>query len=290
MTRLLLALWLACLAPLAWAAGLATATPSSFVFRDPGFFVGKPLTVHYYKPRNAGANARVLIAIHGAERNGAATRDNWKAFADSHGVIVLAPEFDLRRYPNRLFQMGGLADRDNSHWTGTIIEHLFDRVRGDEGLSTPSYWLFGHSGGGQFVHRMVLTMPQARYSMAIAANPGAYTLPVYTTEQPGFAWPWELDARYVDEAQLEAALARRFVLLLGGDDTRTDDSIMPREPQAIAQGRNRLERGRHFFALARTQAATLNAGFGWELQTVPGVGHNARAMGRAAAQKFLNGG
>lgn len=280
-----LCLWL--LASLAGAAGLSGGEPGSFVFTDPGYFVDKPLTVYYYKPRNARSDAPVLIAIHGAERKGGPARDNWKTFADRHGVIVLAPEFDLKHYPNRLFQMGGLADHDSSHWTFTLIEHLFDKVRGDEGLSTGNYWLFGHSAGGQFVHRMVLSMPQARYSVAVAANPGAYTLPVYNTRLPGFSWPWELDPRYVDEAQLRVSLGRRLVLMLGENDTKTDDPVMPRSPQALAQGSNRLERGRRFYEMARQQAGALDAEFGWQLATVPGVGHNARGMSGAAQAKFL---
>jgi hypothetical protein len=290
MKRWLLLCCLVLLAPFAGAASLLAGESGSFVFNDPGYFARKPLTVYYYKPRSARSDARVLIAIHGAERKGATARDNWKAFAEQHAVIVLAPEFDQKRYPNRLFQMGGLADRDSSHWTFTLIEHLFDKLRGDEGLSATRYWLFGHSGGGQFVHRMVLAMPQARYSLAIAANPGAYTLPVYNTALPGFAWPWELDPRYLEEAQLRTSLGRRFVLLLGEDDTRSDDSVLPRQPQALAQGPNRLARGRHFFGLAREQAAGMNADFGWELATVPHVGHNARGMSRAAAGYFLSGG
>lgn len=289
MKNLIIALCMFLLAPLASAVSLATGMPGSFVFTDTGYFVNKPLTVHYYKPASARSDARVLIAIHGTERKGANARDNWKAFADRNGVIVLAPEFDLKRYPNRLFQMGGLSDRDSSHWTFTLIEHLFDKVRGDEGLTASSYWLFGHSAGGQFVHRMALTMPQARYSVAIAANPGAYTLPVYTTSLPGFSWPWELDPRYVDEAQLRVSLGRKVILMLGEDDIKTDDPVMPRSPEALAQGANRLERGRRFFDMAREQATALDAEFGWQLATVPGVGHNSRGMSRAAAGKLLPG-
>ena len=112
---------------------------------------------------------------------------------------------------------------------------------------------------------------------------------MYHTSLLRYAWPWELDPRYVDEAQLKVALGRKLVVMLGEEDTKTDDPVMPRSPEALAQGSNRMERGRRFFDMARTQAAAMDTDFGWQLAIVPGVGHSSRGMSRAAAATLLPG-
>lgn len=255
----------------------------SFVFHGVGAVAGKPLTVHYYKPRQAGAHAKVLVAIHGVERNGKGARDNWVQFAQANQVIVLAPEFDAQRFPSRLFQFGGMQGRDRSQWTFAAIEELFAKVRADEGLDTTSYMLFGHSAGAQFVHRFVLMMDQAHFSVAVAANAGSYTLPAYADSGAEFSYPWSLDEQHLSTVQLGAALGRKLIIMLGERDVATDARNLPHSREALAQGLYRLARGQNFYAMAQAQAARMGAKLQWQLITVPGVGHNARGMSQAAA-------
>src|SRR5271155_4121645 len=46
-------------------------------------------------------------------------------------------------------------------------------------FTSKTYYLYGHSAGGQFAHRLVLFMPNARYQRVVAANPGYYTMPQF---------------------------------------------------------------------------------------------------------------
>jgi hypothetical protein len=78
------------------------------------------------------------------------------------------------------------------------------------------------------------------------------------------------------EAALRAYLALPITALLGRDDTGTEN--LSSEPEAVAQGINRLERGRNTFAKAKAVAATLGCRFGWSLSEVPGVGHDSARM------------
>ena len=271
----------------AWAALLTAGQPQSFVFTDSGHFAEKPIAVFYYKSKNAGKDAKVLFSIHGADRSGKRARDNWIDFAEKHGAIVLAPEFDSARFPNALFQFGGMRDEDRARWTFGIIERLFERIRTQEQLTTPSYVLFGHSAGAQFVHRFVLLMADAKYSVAVAANAGSYTLPVYPSSMPELKFPWLLDQRLVDGAALKHVLGRRLVVLLGEDDIRTDSVRLPKSREAVAQGANRLQRGRNFYASAKSQAEKSGVPLAWQLVTVPGVGHNSRDMSKAAEKVLM---
>jgi pimeloyl-ACP methyl ester carboxylesterase len=255
----------------------------SFVFTPPGHFSDKPITVHYYKPANATAQSEVLIAIHGAERSASRARDNWIKAARRSSFIVLAPEFDAERFSERLFQLGGMERTDHADWTFQLIEDLFDKVRSEEGLSTGTYKLFGHSAGGQFVHRFVLMMPRPRLSAAVAANSGSYTWAAYPRSTHDIKFPFALDKRVTDQDQLKAAFGQNLVILLGEDDIHTVAANFPRSKVAMAEGATRLERGKNFCAGAQTQAQALALPLNWKCITVPNVGHDSARMSKAAA-------
>lgn len=274
------------------AAGMACATagplvpgePGTYVFTSQGPLRAKPVTVHYYRAKSAQADARVLFAMHGVQRNAKRARDYWIDVAERHGLVILAPEFDQARFPRRLYQLGGMEQADRAKWTFGLIEEMFDKVRAEEGLAAPSYLMFGHSAGAQFAHRFALMMDGARASMIVTANAGSYTLPVYTGPANPAPFPWALDEERVAPEALRAALGRNVLVLLGEEDTRTDDADLVKTPEAMAQGAHRLERGRYFFAAAAEQARRMDVACGWRLATVPGVGHDARRMSRAAAE------
>jgi hypothetical protein len=119
-------------------------------------------------------------------------------------------------------------------------------VRYAERLTASTYDIIGHSAGGQFVHRLVLFVPGARFRRAVASSPGRYAFPSLTTD-----FPYGLRGTPIDYADLVHALSRDFVLLLGDRDT--EDRV--REPEAMHQGRNRFARGLRFFAVATDVAA-----------------------------------
>jgi poly(3-hydroxybutyrate) depolymerase len=259
---------------------LAAGEPRSFIFTSPGHYSDKPITVYYYKPKNASADSKLLFAIHGVERMGSRARDNWIDAAEKYGFIVVAPEFDSEHFPNKLFQMGGMENKDPAAWSFQIIENLFEKIRNEESLTTPAYMLFGHSAGAQYVHRFVLMMEKPRLSTAVAANAGAYTIPAYSNSR----YPWALDERLTAQPRLKEVFARRLVILLGESDTKTSGGNLPSSQEAIAQGQNRLERGKNFYSKAQSQAQELKATLNWQLTTVPGVGHDSARMSKAAAR------
>jgi hypothetical protein len=271
----------------AFAGLLVSGERGDFVFNGDAQFADKPVVVYYYKPKTVTADTRVVFAIHGVDRSGKRARDNWLPFSEKYGLIVLAPEFDDMHYPPHLFQLGGM-EKDKASWTFPIIEKIFDKVRNEENLSTNSYILFGHSAGGQFAHRFVMMMDNPRVSVAIAANAGNYTMPVYPTSIFDHRFPWALDESVLDTAHLKAAFGRKLIVLLGENDIQTEASntIMARE--SLAQGRTRLERGKSFYAKAKDQAEKMHTPFEWKLVTVPGVGHNSKEMSKAAAKMLFD--
>lgn len=78
------------------------------------------------------------------------------------------------------------------------------------------------------------------------------------------------------EKAIRAYLARPIVVLLGARDTGEGALAMNRE--AVAQGENRLMRGRNSFALAESVAREHQWPFGWKKLEVPNVGHDFSDM------------
>lgn len=247
----------------------------------------RPITVWTYAPKKLRASSPIVFVMHGMRRNGREYRDQWIEHADKGGFLLIVPEFAEQAYSSDVYQLGNMFDEkgrpiDPAKWTYTAIEHLFDYVKGITGNTSSRYSIYGHSAGGQFVQRLVLFVPTARYQRAIAANPGYYTLPNVEV-----AFPYGLQTTTADVATLKESFSRPFLLLLGDQDTNRDDPNLRKTAEADEQGMNRFERGKNYFQLAKQRAAELQAVFDWKQQTVRGAGHSDKQMSKAAAAALV---
>ena len=114
-------------------------------------------------------------------------------------AIVLAPQFAEKYFPGDAYMFGNIIDTagnllPKSAWALTAIERLFDMVRSEMGLHRTEYDIVGFSGGAQFVHRLALFVPEARFRRAVAASAGRYVFPPWrrsvrtgSTEVPSIA-------------------------------------------------------------------------------------------------------
>lgn len=258
-----------------------------FMFTD---WPGPPVRVFTYKPEGFSPTTPVVFILHGTRRNADVYRDQWAPLAEDNGFLVVAPEFIRTDFPQSFgYNLGNVYTRDGAllpreRWAFTLIEGMFDRVKALTGSIRPTYSLYGHSAGSQFVHRFLYYMPQARVQRAVAANAGWYTLPSYDED-----FPYGLKGTGLPPEYLGATLSRPLVVLLGEDDDNPNSANLRRTPEAMRQGRHRLARGKRFFELARQQAERLAVPFNWHLDTVPDVGHNNARMAPAAVAYLLDG-
>jgi len=257
----------------------------SFVFIDAQGDPKKTMTVYTYLPRGVKASeAPIVIVMHGHGKNARGYRDAWIKPADAYRFMVIAPNFDAKQWSDRDYAYPEVLARDGkardpSRWSFSVVEHLFDAVKAATGNPAPHYFLYGHSEGGQFVHRLVLLLPDARYARAVAANPGWYTMPRFDVK-----YPYGLGATPVSEASLKTSLGRDVVVLLGDRDTDPHHPDLRTSAAAEAQGANRFERGHNFLKEAEKRAAELKCAFGWRLEVVRGALHsNSMMAGPAAA-------
>ena len=257
-------------------------TLGSFEFRDHRGDTSRPIKVWYYRPANAPAK-RVVFLLHGSSRTGQQAQQLGAAYARKHNVILVAPEFSQQHYPDLSYDFGSVMDenqrlRPDSLWALNIIEHLFDAVVAQAKVEDrQSYDLVGHSAGGQFINRMVLLMPAARYRRAVISSPGRYLM-----ADNAVSYPYGLGGTRVDSASLARSFARDVVVILGDRDVA--DQARQWEPETMLQGKNRFARGLRFVAASVEQAFRLATPLSWRLHIVHGVDHDPPTMVRAALE------
>lgn len=252
---------------------------SSFVFNDAKGRADVAMPVYTYRPAKCANACTMVFAIHGVSRTAANYRDYWQAAADRYGLVVVAPLFSKKEWSG-YNDYDVTKEPDRAKWPYAVIEHLFDEL----GEGRREYVLFGHSAGGQFVHRMAFFMPEARARLMVAANPGWYVWPEWRKEKAADPFPYSLAGSGFGEAVVRQALQRSLILELGGDDTDPDHKDLRKTPAAMKQGATRLERGQRFFAASTAAAKELDVRLAWQLVEVPGVAHSGEGMSKAAAE------
>ena len=98
--------------------------------------------------------------------------------------MVVVPLFDKEQWIGGDYSYASVITKDGKLRTASmlsfnVIEHLFHLIKRSTDIQNSTYFIYGHSEGGQFVHRLVLFLPEARYARAVAANPGWYTIPTF---------------------------------------------------------------------------------------------------------------
>jgi hypothetical protein len=272
----------------------------------------RKIGVHYYKPRAFSARSRILLVIPGAGRNGDSYRDAWIEAAEAANVLVAALSYPEADYDFAAYHMGGVVkdleirnlppggaaaavirvrDEDISfslnprrdQWIFPDFDRIFGLITAATGSAQTAYDMFGHSAGAQILHRMVLFAPGSRADRIVAANSGFYTL-----ADPDQSLPVGLKGTDVTQASLARSFASKLVLLVGEkDDGDEAGGIQIHTPLIDRQGIGRLARGKYFFRTAEEQARKFKSPFRWTLEVVPDVGHDFRAMSRAAARALF---
>ena len=255
----------------------------SIPYVDPAF-PGRTLLLHSARPRHHGPATPVLFVHHGVGRNGADYRDYWMRLVDRTGVLAISIEFPEESFPEYLwYHFGNMHDdtgtpNPREQWTYGIDERLFAALQ-DQGLThRRRYGLFGHSAGGQFVHRMLSFGFRDRVAVAVSANAGTYAMPNLATP-----WPFGLGETNLDAEALRELLAFPITVMTGTLDTKTTGKFFPSGPRSMRQGGTRHERAHNYVRAGHDAAAALRTRCAWAVIDVPDVGHDGERMSIAAA-------
>lgn len=234
---------------------------------------GKPcdLKVYYYAPEKLMKGSRIVFVLHGDGRNGAIYRDEWQRYARQYNFLLICPEFSETDYWSYncgfIYDYNKKAYATKDKWTFNVIENLFDLAKEDKGIVVGSYCLFGHSSGAQFVQKMVMFMPEARVSLAIANGAGWYTLPNYKQQ-----FYTGLKNTSVKEVSLKKSFKKKVIILMGEKDYVSKK--MPNSYEETTEDWDRLWRAKFFFKESKAKAEAMGAEFNWRFVIVPGADHN----------------
>jgi pimeloyl-ACP methyl ester carboxylesterase len=251
----------------------------------------KTMNVYYYIPENKTETTEVLIVLHGDGRNAKDYRDALITDAQTKGFIVIAPEFSEQNFPNGDgYNLGNVfIDGDNptattlnpeAKWSFSIIEPLFDFVKTQINNSTPTYALFGHSAGGQFVHRFLMFKPNARINKAVVSAPGWYTFPNMVI------FPYGRNQSPLQNMNLSTFFAKNIHIQVGKNDNDPNAAGLRHNAFADAQGLNRKQRAENYFQFCQQLAG--NATFNWNFHVIENANHDYVKASKNAVNLLFN--
>ena len=238
------------------------------------------LKVFTYRPKDFDPkDGPMLWIFHGRARDPEHYRDAAEEVARHCKGLVLAPLFDEKQFPGDKYMHGNVMAEGKalpeSEWTFILVPKMIEEVRKMEDRPNMPYYLFGHSGGGQFVMRLMAFVELGPVE-AVAANPGSLLFP--TTDLPypyGFGL---LPDSLGGKERIKTYLAARLTLYSGTADTDRNHPKLDRSPEAEKQGPHRLARARNAFSLARKVARAEGCKCEWRHVEAPGVGHDGPRM------------
>ena len=266
------------------------------------------INIFYHKPVNFTVNSRILLVIPGAGRNGDDYRDAWIKASEKHSVLIVSPSYPENKYNYGGYHLGGMVrdldltkgitfkentnqvwidedvvefavNEDKDQWIFGDFDRIFKIVKSSTKSRCRKYDMFGHSAGGQILHRFVLFHPGSKADRILASNAGTYTIPDRNSD-----FPFGMKNVGIKEKRLENSFRKNLVLFLGELDNQSETrGRMLMSRTANKQGTNRLARGKYFYKHSGETAKRSEFEFNWKLEIIPDVGHNHKKMAEAAS-------
>lgn len=266
----------------------------SFTFDSSISSLEKSIPVFYYLPKNKNESSKVVFVLHGASRNAGAYRDAWKQKADQYNLIIIAPVFTESSFPGGDgYNLGNVyVDGDNpspsslntpDKWAFSYIEPLFDLVKEQYDNSTANYAVFGHSAGGQFVHRFLMFGDNLRFDQAVISASGWYT-----PFDKAINFPYGIGNSILEDKNYASLLSKKVFIQVGENDTDENSSGLRHNQHADKQGMNRYTRAHYFFDSSKNFADLHAINFNWELHTISNSGHDIEPACNFAADLLFN--
>lgn len=239
------------------------------------------IPVYYYlpnQPQQLQPNTKVVFTMHGEKRNAEDYRNDWRKIYNRHSsnapkIILLAPQFEQTHFPKAPgYNLGNMftASLNTLHpqnkWAFTQIENIFDFVKKTTNLKAPNYYLYGHSAGAQFVHRMLIFMPHTHIKKAVAAEAGSYTIPDENTD-----YPCGLKKETGDKlpsVDLKTTFSTPVTIILGTKDNKVLSQEHDTYKCDAEQGSNRLTRGEYFYTKEKSIADQRKNDLQWTIKKV----------------------
>lgn len=241
----------------------------------------------YTLPEEINNQTQVLFIVHGGARDSEKYLDIWKKFTEHKNIILVAPEFKRADYED--YEYLNISD-DYGVLNKNLNEHLhnslsifFSFFKSKYNLEIDTYKLYGHSGGAQFVHRLLLFSDYDNVSSAVIAGAGSYTFLNYEN------YPYGLkESNHLSDKKIKRYLSQRVTFLIGNKDIKKFESSKKNNIQGKAmQGNNRFEVGINYFNNLITVSERQKIPLRWKFQIAKGVAHDNEKMSLLASEILL---
>jgi len=234
-----------------------------------------PDQIYYvYWPQSAGDDAALFVTVHGISRNAEEHAQRFSCYAERQGVILIAPLFSLERFPR--YQR--LVGKDGGREADMMLLDIVAEVGGLIPVETSKMYLFGFSGGGQFVHRFTMRHPQ-RVERYVVASAGWYTFP-----DPEQSFPRGIRPnKHLPHVLLDLStfLTIPGSVIVGERDVKPGTALNKNPKINAQQGVHRRERGERWIQAMNEAAQQAGLPTHFSFDVAPDCGHRfRRAMRR----------
>lgn len=229
-----------------------------------------------YLPHSARPGGAIMACVHGISRNPRQHLRMMAPLAERYGVVLVAPLFRKERFP--AYQR--LAPDVHGLQPDTLLRRAVREVSAASGADARRLYLFGYSGGAQFVHRFMMRRPERVVAYALGAA-GWYTFP-----DDSQRFPYGLrrnPALGIGELDPAAFLQVPGLVLVGERDDRRGSALRFTNRVVAAQGDSRLVRGQRWTAAMNDAAVDRGLPAPISFETLPRSPHSfSRSMRRGA--------
>lgn len=149
---------------------------------DPRFSYRVHLPDEYYDEENP--HYRLMVIIHGTGCEIEEYVRQAKAWADENKVALMAPMFPGGLIDREDFNSYKLLSCDGIRYDQILLSMVEDMQKRYPGVDGSRFFIFGHSGGGQFTNRFLLAHPQR----LLAASIGAPGRPTFLNFSEDYFW------------------------------------------------------------------------------------------------------
>lgn len=232
---------------------------------------GFQLRYYVYVPKSGGAGRPVLVAVHGISRNARELASMFVPVAEKSGSVLVAPLFTEDRFDDyqRLGRLGRGKRADRA------LLALVEELGALEEARTEALYLFGHSGGAQFVHRFAMAYPESVSKYAISAA-GWYTMPYESHDYPvGIRGAVGLPGVTFEPARFLRVPA---CVIVGDKDRRRTSSLKQNPTIDALQGRHRRSRAESWILAMTAAARSRGLRTRYDLEILPNVAHGFGAL------------
>lgn len=236
---------------------------------DPRFHYWVHLPDCYYDEEDP--HYQLLVIVHGTGCAVEHYLEGARKLADEQHVAVMAPVFPGGLLDYDDFNSYKLLSCDGVRYDQVVLSMVDDMAKRYPGVETDRFFMFGHSGGGQFTNRFLFAHPERLKAVCIGA-PGR---PTFLNFDEDYFWGVRDFRKYFDK-DLDLASVRQVPVLItvGEFDTK----FIGESPY----GTNRLDR------MKSLRANLQENGVEASLTVLPGLEHgDGEELRVRTAQEFF---